>query len=669
MTASWGPEPKSRTELPGCGAARRLQFPEEEEEKVRPIDEWCSEDWADNTCGGGAEEGPTDADTADPLAAAGSFSRLLLRLAAEHRRALAQLRAELEDKVASSAESAETAQKEKEAEPGSLAEHRLGSKRSMDSRCSSPGLPAVERWSSGPSRSESPRGGGRSSRRTMSMTPNRPSVAARRRRKSVVRRTASTRLSPFDFVSEDERGGRRRSSEAVGEVLTEMPQALGSEMSSTGSIRLETRQTAKRASMGDIVPRCVQSQTFDTLSGALILLNSVMLGWAADISVENSLRGNPPDDMPKTFKVMTISFTSWFTMELLLRACAVGPRKFFSNEDRMWNIFDSMTVGTDIVHTLLEITSDGSAAMQNLTVVRMLRIMRITRAIRMVRLIRFFRELRMMVFSVLRSGSSLLWSLLMLIITIYIFGIYFVQVVAYHLYVTEVPPEDTPEYAVYATGKLMFGSLLRSVYTLYQAVSGGISWGEIGSVLIGIAPVHGFVLCFFTFFTTFALLNIITGIFVDSSINSAQNDKDEVIQEQLHQQNSALSEMQKLFQLADKDGSGSMDLDEFEEHLQSKEVRAHFLSLGIEVDKVKGLFRLLDLDMSGELSLEEFVQGCTRLRGPAKSIDLATLMNEYMRMSDDLQRFFSWSDGQFNRLYHFQVRLEKRLDGLFTDEV
>mmetsp|Transcript_43162 Transcript_43162/g.124639 ORF Transcript_43162/g.124639 Transcript_43162/m.124639 type:complete len:647 (+) Transcript_43162:180-2120(+) len=646
MIASWEPEPVPRPELPRCGAAKQLRIPDGDgssvdeccscDDSTTPLPDSClpdGPDWANDTSAGGAEGDPIEAGVADTSAATGSFGQLLKCLAAEHRRALAQLRTQLEATVATSPDGATATENETRADAAALPPRR-SSRRSKESGEPEPG-----------------------------------GMRAKQRRQSVVRRTASTRLSPFDFVSEDERGGRRRSSEAVGEVLTEMPQALGSEMSSTGSIRLETRQTAKRASMGDIVPRCVQSQTFDTLSGALILLNSVMLGWAADISVENSLRGNPPDDMPKTFKVMTISFTSWFTMELLLRACAVGPRKFFSNEDRMWNIFDSMTVGTDIVHTLLEITSDGSAAMQNLTVVRMLRIMRITRAIRMVRLIRFFRELRMMVFSVLRSGSSLLWSLLMLIITIYIFGIYFVQVVAYHVFATEVPPSGTPELAVHETMKEMFGSLLRAVYTLYQAVSGGISWGEIGSVLIGIDPMHGLVLSFFTFFTTFALLNIITGIFVDSSINSAQSDKEEVIQEQLHRQSSAMTEMRKLFANADRDGSGTMNLEEFETHLKSKEVRAHFLSLGIEVDKVKGLFRLLDLDMSGELSLEEFVQGCTRLRGPAKSIDLATLMNEYMRMSDDLQRFFSWSDGQFNRLYHFQVRLEKRLDGLFTDEV
>jgi len=665
MIASWEPEPVPRPELPRCGAAKQLRIPDGDgssvdeccscDDSTTPLPDSClpdGPDWANDTSAGGAEGDPIEAGVADTSAATGSFGQLLKCLAAEHRRALAQLRTQLEATVATSPDGATATENETRADAAALPPRR-SSRRSKESGEPEPG-----------------------------------GMRAKQRRQSVVRRTASTRLSPFDFISdsEDDVGeGHQRdkedkpSSEVVAEVLGEQSQTLRSDSTgSMGCIRLEPSQMAKKTSttnMGKfftgLVQRWVQSQAFDTLSGAIILFNSAMLGWAADISAENAVRGAPPDEMPREFKFMTISFTSWFVVELLLRACAAGLQSFFRGEDWTWNVFDSVAVGTDVIHSLLEIsemTSDGNAAIQNLTLVRMLRILRITRAIRMVRLIRFFRELRMMVFSVLKSGSSLLWSLLMLITTIYIFGIYFVQVVAFHLYVAEVPPSGTPELAVHETMKEMFGSLLRAVYTLYQAVSGGISWGEIGSVLIGIDPMHGLVLSFFTFFTTFALLNIITGIFVDSSINSAQSDKEEVIQEQLHRQSSAMTEMRKLFANADRDGSGTMNLEEFETHLKSKEVRAHFLSLGIEVDKVKGLFRLLDLDMSGELSLDEFVLGCTRLKGPAKSIDLATLMYEYMRMSDDWQRFFTWSDRQFARLHLLQERLEKKLDGLFTDK-
>jgi len=60
------------------------------------------------------------------------------------------------------------------------------------------------------------------------------------------------------------------------------------------------------------------------------------------------------------------------------------------------------------------------------------------------------------------------------------------------------------------------------------------------------------------------------------------------------------------------------------------------------------LFHLLDVDDSDEVSEDEFVNGCLRLHGYAKSIDLATLMFEYKRWCG------MWSEHAY--------RLEKSLD-------
>lgn len=110
-----------------------------------------------------------------------------------------------------------------------------------------------------------------------------------------------------------------------------------------------------------------------------------------------------------------------------------------------------------------------------------------------------------------------------------------------------------------------------------------------------------------------------------------------------------------------QDTSGTMTLAEFEHVLSSKEVRAYLDALGIEVDKAKGLFQLLDLDMSGEISIDEFTFGCNRLKGGAKSIDLATLMMHSRRMADQWHRFFTWTESQFKRLHEFESRVEERL--------
>mmetsp|Transcript_17202 Transcript_17202/g.54015 ORF Transcript_17202/g.54015 Transcript_17202/m.54015 type:complete len:279 (-) Transcript_17202:107-943(-) len=274
----------------------------------------------------------------------------------------------------------------------------------------------------------------------------------------------------------------------------------------------------------------------------------------------------------------------------------------------------------------------------------------------------------MMVFSVLRSGSSLLWSLLMLNITIYMFSVYFIQIAAFHISTFDAQPGQEDKAAQKKLLAEMFGSLIRAMYTLYQAVSGGISWGEIGAVLIEIDPMHAAILCFFTFFTTFALMNIITGIFVDTSINSAQSDKDEVILDQMHKTAMAAKEMKRIFRTADRDGSGSISQKEFEDHLNNPEVKAHLSTIGIETDKAKGLFRLLDVDMSGEVTIEEFVFGCQRLKGNAKSIDLATLMMESNRIFDQQRRFFSWTEQTLLRVQAKCKSLERGLSKLMGDE-
>merc|ERR1712187_597276 len=49
--------------------------------------------------------------------------------------------------------------------------------------------------------------------------------------------------------------------------------------------------------------------------------------------------------------------------------------------------------------------------------------------------------------------------------------------------------------------------------------------------------------------------------------------------------------------------------------------------------EASGVFRLLDVDESGTIDLEEFLNGCLGLHGPAKAIDLATLMWEVRQLS------------------------------------
>merc|ERR1719476_561550 len=78
----------------------------------------------------------------------------------------------------------------------------------------------------------------------------------------------------------------------------------------------------------------------------------------------------------------------------------------------------------------------------------------------------------------------------------------------------------------------------------------------------------------------------------------------------------------------DKDGSGDIGLSEFETAIVDPRMVAYFNALGLDITDVETLFVLLDKDSTGSISMEEFLVGCMRLKGEAKSLDLAKMSLE-----------------------------------------
>jgi len=258
--------------------------------------------------------------------------------------------------------------------------------------------------------------------------------------------------------------------------------------------------------------------------------------------------------------------------------------------------------------------------------------------------------------------------MLLLAMIIFVFGVFLTQNVTAYLRQHEVPTSAVGQIGEFTTveGKLFnqFGSLLRATYTLFKAISGGVSWEEIGDVLFYTGWGNGFIFICYIFFTVFSMLNIITGIFVDSAMASAQNDHDEVIQAQMEDEESTLRQLTKIFQDADTDESGTLCLLELENHFQAPRVAAHLASMGLAVSEARAMFTLLDGDSSGNVGIEEFVFGCLRMKGNARSIDLQTLMYENKKMIHKNSSHFHDILRAINKVKHCQEKLESRLPQL-----
>merc|ERR1711904_190858 len=99
-----------------------------------------------------------------------------------------------------------------------------------------------------------------------------------------------------------------------------------------------------------------------------------------------------------------------------------------------------------------------------------------------------------MIYSIMKSGSSLMWSLSLFMMIIYVFCIFLGNVVA--MYVNDNPDsDDMTNYLQY------WGSLPRGLMTLYSCMTGGVSWQEVGDPIVRIWWGYGLVLPFFMFFT------------------------------------------------------------------------------------------------------------------------------------------------------------------------
>merc|ERR1712012_628979 len=102
-----------------------------------------------------------------------------------------------------------------------------------------------------------------------------------------------------------------------------------------------------------------------------------------------------------------------------------------------------------------------------------------------------------------------------------------------------------------------FNPLPKMILTLFMCISGGISWWEIGLLLEELG--FGYLLMFLLFILIMfiVVLNIITGIFVNESIETASKDHDLIVQMEVLHTRQMLFELQRLFEEIDGDADGS----------------------------------------------------------------------------------------------------------------
>eukprot|EP00930_Biecheleria_cincta_P049867 TRINITY_DN3506_c0_g1_i1.p1 TRINITY_DN3506_c0_g1~~TRINITY_DN3506_c0_g1_i1.p1 ORF type:complete len:636 (-),score=134.91 TRINITY_DN3506_c0_g1_i1:51-1958(-) len=344
------------------------------------------------------------------------------------------------------------------------------------------------------------------------------------------------------------------------------------------------------------------------------------------------------DATPMWLQIMNHTCSFYFLVEVVLRL--LGLRlDFFLGEETKWNLFDLCLVLLSIVEVSMDASTSSAGGEENSTAfssaVKPLKMFRIARIFRV---FRFFRSLALLALMIVDSMRELVWASIMVFILIFFFAVSLTTQTSEWLkrnpgeYVqTGFGNRFSEDAGTPRAGQVIFenyGSLLRTTYTLFQVMLGGVSWREVCDPLFSMDWVSPVLLIAYIAFALLAAMNIITGVFVDNAMQSAALQRDFLIQKEIDMKEKFIVQLKEMFAVLDQDGTGTVDKYEMRRMFEDETLSAYFRTLGFATTHAEQLFQLLDEDGDGQIATDEFLDGCLRMQGPARNMDVHMMMME-----------------------------------------
>uniref|UniRef100_A0A7S4SS32 EF-hand domain-containing protein n=1 Tax=Alexandrium monilatum TaxID=311494 RepID=A0A7S4SS32_9DINO len=377
----------------------------------------------------------------------------------------------------------------------------------------------------------------------------------------------------------------------------------------------------------------IHGTVFNLLSAALILSNAVFIGYQTHAgighqfgAIDGSSASEPSWQMAETI------FLVLFTLELMLR---IGTDRlaFIRGVEWRWNLFDSVIVGFSLVETVAESILRGAGL--HFPFLRLVRVVRVLRVLKVLHMIPFFKRLGLMMTSVAASLSALAPAFVLLILVIYMFGICMMQGVITHLETNTVKMKE----AWLSTLEFRFGTISATMQTMFMSITGGLSWVEVLDGLSQIDGLYHIVYMFYVGFVQICVLNIVTGVFVDTVHQMYQPERSEMIEKEAAKRKSILQKLTSLLEEADSDGSGSITWEEFHEFTQDPHMQMYLSAHEIDITQAREIFNLIDHTGQGEVQIDEFVISLLEFRGAAKGSDVLILRNDVNKILAKLSPF------------------------------
>jgi len=358
------------------------------------------------------------------------------------------------------------------------------------------------------------------------------------------------------------------------------------------------------------------SPLFEAAVGAIIVLNTLFMASETQYHGNNAgykvgFRGmdvSAKEDWPGAFDVFQTSekiFTIIYIVELLLRFAAFQAEFF---KDGL-NYLDLAVVVVSIVDWIF------GAMTVNPAMIRFLRLAKLVRALRLMRIGRTFDSLHLLLQCLVSSLITLFWTCSLLAVIQMLVAMLLSQLTLPYVENEHNPADERKEVFAY------YGTFTKSMLTTFEIMLA--NWSPACRVLVEhVSEWYSLFFLVYRCIIGFAVLNVINAVFIQTTLKVAQADKDVMIMQKQRAQEDFAQKLKSLFSELDASGDGLLELDEFKNMLSQPTIRAWMSALEIDPQDMEGLFLLID-DGNGQISLSEFMMGVSRIKGTAKSIDMA----------------------------------------------